>query len=344
MSPHGSHGNYSTHGTAVVWRAGCNTVQYSKAYDRIRGGQGIGSQRHTVCDKLITLAVVGSSLHHRGGRGASVVPIRSMPKRSRVDEPVPAVVMPAVVVNGGSASASVIVEPTRTLADGSIFCAISKGSSWLCMLTCGVAAGKRPLVNCSFTDMLKDKLRAKMLTATVSGAGGDSVASLGLDDDDEVDTHAFDGARQYSRPSKRKRLQLNAFRCVGNDIVQLDVLAEVGSDEVVKVDVLNNHLKDSIWLRCDTFHIEWLRKYIRSEIGVHVSKPVRNVSSAEPNRVFWCSAASSWRVSCGPGMKLKNFYVARSPADTYTERVRAAHAKAKEYLSVSSNQQDGPLQ
>ncbi len=51
-------------------------------------------------------------------------------------------------------------------------------------------------------------------------------------------------------------------------------------------------------------------------------------------RVYWCTAASSWRVNLGKG-QVKSFYVARSPANTYKDRVSETQQQAIEFLNAS---------
>ena len=81
--------------------------------------------------------------------------------------------------------------------------------------------------------------------------------------------------------------------------------------------------------------MDWLRAYIMSEINAGCAQEQsQNHKNENMSNVYWCTAASSWRVRFGKA-DINNFYVPRKPAGTYKERVAATKALAEEHATQS---------
>jgi hypothetical protein len=240
---------------------------------------------------------------------------------------VPAVLESAMVLRGGCVGKTpVIVEPTCLSEGQLLFCQVGKVTPWLCMFSTGCSSGTRPLTSTGFADLLRTQLRQHSLRRAMAVEGTDSVSSLGFDEED--------GAESQASPVKAGRKR-KAAALLEAEVVEFEVPLTFGSSEKFKVQVLNRQLRDSIWLRCDLSHMDWLRAYILSEIKAGFAQDKsQNHKNEHMSNVYWCSAASSWRVRFGKA-DIKNFYVPRKPAVTYKERVAATKALAEEHALQS---------
>jgi hypothetical protein len=240
---------------------------------------------------------------------------------------VPAVMEQAIVLRGGSVGkTAVIVEPTCMSEGQLLFCQVGKVTPWLCLFATGASSGTRPLTSTGFADMLRTQLRQHSLRRVMGAEGTGSVSSLGFDDEGD-----FGSTVTPTKVGKKRK----AEALLEAEVVEFEVPVTFGSSETVSVQVLNRQLRDSIWLRCDLPHMEWLRAYILSEIKASIAQEKsQNHKSEHLSNVYWCSAASSWRVRFGKA-DIKNFYVPRKPPETYKNRVAATKAFAEEHALQS---------
>ena len=227
-----------------------------------------------------------------------------------------------LTIEGGSLKAPVIVEPVMEDAEGNAYCKINKRAAWVSLFVTGVSVCKRPLAATKICDVAHDKLRQRALLGAMMQ--DNSVSSLQLDDEEDAPNHTKKWVRKRRRTSRLE-----------SDSVELELPTCPESTSMAQVTVLNKTLEDSVWLKCDEAHLTWLRNYIRAEINAAADDSDKAAQSAKDDlagrsRPFWCSSASCWRVVVG--LKVKNFYVARVPAESFAERSEAARAQAAKWL------------
>ena len=235
-----------------------------------------------------------------------------------------------------------IVEPVTRSSDGELFCKVSKTLRWVSWWTVGATTSKRPMAGSHFTDVIHAAMARDILEAHRDAPDGiaqapDAIADLGLDDDADsgdgahdkilevssadsgAGPSAADAAGTGSRKDRKRKRQHRQQK----EVLVLTVPRAKTGDGTMELRVLNKHMKEAVWIKLDSAHLEWLRHYVRSELVEGPTNVAKDAADPAQKAPFWCSAASCWRIKWRDAhgqFRTRNFYVARKPAETFAQR------------------------
>ena len=227
------------------------------------------------------------------------------------------------VLAGGCLAKPIVVEPIEEIGDET-YCKVTNNTTWFTLFVCGCVPTARVMTSLTWMSLIRQKLREHELRGVMKAG---AVADLGMDDD-ECDTE-----NRHTRSAHKRR---KAAR-ISDPVVEVEMPTLPQSEDFVSIRVLNKNLRDGVWLKCDTATLSWARSYVRSELelssmldkqasGTRDAADAEEVQEMESEAAKWCSRASCWRIKRKG--QTRNFYVARTPEETFQSRSSAAKMEA----------------